>query len=104
MFEMFKNLFHEAVDYKELMQKGALIIDVRSPSEFASGNIRGSRNIPLDQFQNKVAELKKSGKPVITVCRSGNRSGAAKSMLDQAGIEAYNGGAWDSLERKLHHS
>ena len=104
MFEMFKNLFHEAVDYKELMQKGALIIDVRSPSEFASGSCKGSRNIPLDQFQNKVAELKKSGKPVITVCRSGNRSGAAKTMLDHAGIEAYNGGAWDSLDRKLHHS
>jgi rhodanese-related sulfurtransferase len=104
MFEMFKNLFHEAVDYKELMQKGALIIDVRSPLEFASGNIKGSRNIPLDQFQNRIAELKKSGKPVIAVCRSGNRSGAAKSMLDQAGIEAYNGGAWDSLDRKLRHS
>jgi phage shock protein E len=104
MFEMFKNLFHEAIDYAALMQKGALIIDVRSPSEFASGNIKGSRNIPLDQFQNRIAELKKSGKPVITVCRSGNRSGAAKSMLEQAGIEAYNGGAWDSLDKKLHHS
>jgi len=104
MFDLFKNLFHEAVDYKMLVQKGALIIDVRSPSEFKSGNIKGSRNIPLDQLQGRIAEFKKTGKPVITVCRSGNRSGAAKSMLDSAGIEAYNGGAWDSLDKKLHHS
>jgi phage shock protein E len=104
MFELFKNLFSEAVDFNTLVKNGALIIDVRSPSEFKSGSIRGSRNIPLDQFQSRIAELKKTGKVIITVCRSGNRSGVAKSMLAGAGIEAYNGGAWGSLEKKISHS
>jgi rhodanese-related sulfurtransferase len=45
--------------------------------------------------------LKKKQKTVITCCRSGNRSGMAKSMLDAAGITCYNGGAWDSLQRKV---
>jgi phage shock protein E len=101
MFELFKNLFSESIDYKSLMQKGALIIDVRSPVEFKSGSIRGSRNIPLDQLQNRISELKKSGKSIITVCRSGNRSAVAKSMLRSAGIEVYNGGAWTSLDKKI---
>jgi phage shock protein E len=104
MFKLFKKLFPESVDFTSLYKKGALIIDVRSPSEFASGHIKGSKNIPLDMFQKRMTELKKSGKPVITVCRSGNRSRVAKSMLAGIGVEAYNGGAWNSLERKLSHS
>jgi len=102
MFELFKNLFSETIDYKTLMQKGALIIDVRSPAEFLTGSIRSSRNIPLDQLQNNISALKKSGKPIITVCRSGNRSAAAKSIIKSAGIEVYNGGAWTSLDKKIH--
>jgi phage shock protein E len=42
------------------------------------------------------------GKPVITVCRSGARSGMGKSILAAAGLEAYNGGPWDSLQNKLN--
>jgi rhodanese-related sulfurtransferase len=104
MFRLFKNLFPAPVDFSLLMQKGAVIVDVRSPSEFASGHINGSKNIPLDEFQRRMTELKKAGKPVITVCRSGNRSSVAKSMLTSKGIEAYNGGAWHSLDKKLHRS
>jgi phage shock protein E len=35
------------------------------------------------------------------VCRSGNRSGSAKAILEKEGIEVYNGGAWDSLQNKI---
>jgi phage shock protein E len=38
---------------------------------------------------------------LITVCRSGSRSSMAKSILASAGIEVYNGGPWNSLEKKL---
>jgi phage shock protein E len=102
MFKFFKNLFPAPVDFALLVQKGALIIDVRSPSEFASGHIKESKNIPLDQFQRRMTELKKAGKPVITVCRSGNRSRLAMSMLSGIGVEVYNGGAWNHLDKKLH--
>jgi len=100
--EFFKKLFGgDSTDYKALVSKGALVIDVRSAGEYASGHIKGSTNIPVDVIQSKVAELKKKGKPVITVCRSGARSGMAQSALSAAGIEAYNGGPWFSLEKKL---
>jgi rhodanese-related sulfurtransferase len=40
-------------------------------------------------------------KPIITCCRSGARSGMAKSVLAAAGVEVSNGGAWFMLEKKL---
>ncbi|MBL7723986.1 MAG: rhodanese-like domain-containing protein [Chitinophagaceae bacterium] len=90
-----------SVNYKELMSNGAIIVDVRSPGEYKAGHISGSKNFPLDSIRSKVADLKKLNKPVITVCRSGARSGMAKSILQSAGIEVYNGGPWTSLKSKI---
>lgn len=97
------NLFGSAptADFKAIRAAGAVIVDVRSEAEFASGHIPGSINIPLDKISGKANELKKKGVPVITVCRSGARSGMAKSQLAQAGLEVYNGGPWDSLIKQL---
>jgi rhodanese-related sulfurtransferase len=88
-------------DLKGLARQGALIVDVRSPQEFAAGHIDGSINMPLDTINSQVAFLKKGGKPVITCCRSGARSGMAEGLLKAAGIEVYNGGAWDNLRQKI---
>lgn len=103
MINIFKNLFSSAptLNYEELVKNGALIVDVRTPGEFNSGHIKGSINIPLDQINNKKADLKKKNKVIITCCRSGNRSGMAESMLKAAGIECYNGGPWNVLENKI---
>lgn len=90
-----------SVDLKEIVKIGGLIIDVRSPQEYAGGHLKGSINIPLDRIAGQVGELKKKNVPIITCCQSGTRSGMAKSMLKSAGIEAYNGGSWDSLRRKI---
>ena len=49
----------------------------------------------------KVNDLKKKGKPVITCCASGMRSSSAASILKQAGVEAYNGGSWGGLQNKI---
>lgn len=98
---LLSKLFGPKTDYKALVADGALIVDVRTVAEYRSGHIEGSRNIPLDQIASKVKELKKSGKPVITVCRSGARSGMARTTLERAGITAYNGGPWNSLLRKI---
>lgn len=98
MIGILKKIFGgSSTNYKELVAAGALIVDVRSPMEFKQGHIPGSQNFPLDSIRSKVNELKKTGKPVITVCRSGARSGMAKSILQSAGIEVYNGGPWTSL-------
>ncbi|HVX52583.1 MAG TPA: rhodanese-like domain-containing protein [Chitinophagaceae bacterium] len=102
MLSFLKNMFgSNSTNYKLLVSNGAVIIDVRTPGEYSSGNIRGSKNIPLNVLKSKIPELKKTGKPVIAVCASGARSGMARTMLEQQGIEAYNGGSWLSLVNKL---
>ena len=73
-------------DLKELVQNGAQIIDVRSPSEYKSGHIRGSVNIPLQNLQNNLSKIKKD-KPVITCCASGMRSASAKGILKSNGYQ-----------------
>jgi rhodanese-related sulfurtransferase len=101
MFGFIKKLFGPGVDFKNLVDNGAIIIDVRTPQEFDRGNIKGSKNIPLDRIQKEAASIKKMGKPVITVCKSGARSGMAKSILKGAGVDVYNGGPWNVLVSKI---
>lgn len=102
MFGLLRKIFGgTSVNFRELVKNGALIIDVRTPGEYKSGHIQGSKNYPLDSIRTKVNDLKKSGKPVITVCRSGTRSGIAKGILKSSGIEVYNGGPWTSLKNKI---
>lgn len=81
------------------LQNGAVILDVRSSSEYNQGHIQNSKNIPLNDISSKIELIKKWNKPVITVCQSGVRSAIAKSILASAGIEAHNGGAWTNLAR-----
>ena len=103
MLNLLKNMFSSApeANYAELVKNGAIIVDVRTPGEFRSGHIKESINIPLDDIRNKIEELKKKNKVIITCCRSGNRSGMAKSMLESAGIECHNGGAWNVLNNQI---
>lgn len=89
----------DKTDYKLLVKEGAVIVDVRSAAEYASGHIQGSVNIPLEELSFRTDEL--GNNMVITCCRSGNRSGMALHILGENGIEAINGGAWDVLESKL---
>jgi rhodanese-related sulfurtransferase len=98
MFKRFKALFEKpSHNIKAMIDEGALIVDVRTPFEFKSGHLHGSRNIPLDTLSSKIDELKKLNQKVITVCRSGSRSATAKNILAAAGIDACNGGAWQNL-------
>jgi len=86
---------------KDFMDKGAVIIDVRTVGEFREGHIKNSKNIPLDTIFSKVSDIKKLNKPVIVCCRSGMRSAQAASVLKNSGIDVMNGGGWQSLEAKL---
>ena len=99
MFGALKKLFGPSVDLSEKLSEGAVIVDVRTAGEFNSGHVKGSKNIPLNKVGTQAEKIKRWGKPVITCCASGMRSGSAASILKQQGIEAYNGGSWRSVDR-----
>lgn len=69
-------------------RENAVVIDVREPTEFASGHLPAAKNIPLKDIESRSGELKKFLKrPLIVVCQSGNRSRAALASLRKAGFE-----------------
>ena len=87
------------VDMGAVIAKGATILDVRSPGEYAGGHIKGSVNIPLNELGARSGKLNKNA-PIITCCASGMRSQSAKSMLESSGFkEVYNGGSWVNLKK-----
>jgi rhodanese-related sulfurtransferase len=91
----------KSVNYQQLVQEGAVIVDVRSPGEFQGGHIKGSINVPLQSIQSSLGKIPKN-KTVITCCASGMRSASAKSILKSAGYEdVHNGGGWMSLKSKI---
>lgn len=81
---------------KEYLDKGAIVLDVRTDAEYNDGHVEGSKLITLYNVPNKIDVIKSWNKPVIIVCRSGGRAGTALSYLTDAGIDAINGGAWQS--------
>ncbi|MEP6794723.1 MAG: rhodanese-like domain-containing protein [Saprospiraceae bacterium] len=103
MFESIKNLLgFETAKQAPLDTKGAVILDVRTKSEYASGHIKGSVNIPLEQLSSVPDKLKDKNKPVITCCASGIRSASAMRFLKSNGYtNVQNGGGWKSLQSKI---
>lgn len=73
------------------------IVDVRTPAEFMGGHVVGSINIPLQEIQQRLEELKQLPKPIVLCCASGNRSGQATSFLRSQGVDCSNGGSWLDL-------
>lgn len=104
MLAKMKQLFKSKpkTDYATLVKEGALIVDVRSPAEFAGGHIRNAINIPLDQLGNKLSKLKDKEQCIICCCASGMRSGSARNILQAKGYRnVYNGGGWTGLRNKI---
>ena len=89
------------VDFRQLVENKAAVIDVRAKAEFKTGHIKGAINVPLQELARELNTIKKMNRPVITCCASGIRSGLAKKTLEQAGVEVYNGGGWNSLASQL---
>lgn len=62
------------------------IVDVRENEEAAEGMIPGAIHIPLGELSARAGELERE-RPVVTVCRSGERSARAAEELEAAGFE-----------------
>jgi phage shock protein E len=67
-------------------QPNVVMLDVRTPEEYAQGHIPGIVLIPLDQVPNRLAEIPKD-KTVIVTCHTGNRSNQAAQLLRQKGYD-----------------
>lgn len=85
---------------KDLLRRGAVIIDVRSAAEFDRGKIPGSINIPVDRIDINSKRILAIKQPIIFCCNSGDRSRQAIRMMKERGLkEAYYGGDWERLIR-----
>jgi phage shock protein E len=73
------------------------IIDVRTPQEFEGGNVAGSINIPLQEINLHIDQIKKLPQPIVLCCASGGRSSMATSFLLNQGIPCENAGSWFNL-------
>ena len=87
-------------DALEKLKNGALVIDVRSPSEFGSGHLAKTINIPLDEIETALPKrVKDKNQVVLLHCASGMRSSMAKNKLKGMGyLNAFNLGSYGRAE------
>lgn len=81
-----------------------VVIDVRTPHEFADGHIHGAINIPLDQLDKRIGALPGIDKSsrILVYCRSGRRSELATEILQKHGYRhVSNAGGYGDLGQKL---
>ena len=83
----------------KIAEAGVITLDVRTPGEFAEGYIQGARLIDFQSgnFENEIATLDKNATYAV-YCRSGNRSGQAVKVMQDAGftnVFNMNGGVID---------
>jgi len=88
----------------KILDKNTFVLDVRTEAEFYGplGHIDGATLIPIDELADRMNELSSvKDKIIYVVCRSGNRSGRGKDILNANNFTAVNvnGGmlAWDAL-------
>tara|TARA_B110000046_G_scaffold181336_1_gene213402 strand:- start:13831 stop:14139 length:309 start_codon:yes stop_codon:yes gene_type:complete len=86
---------------KEYLEKGAIVLDVRTLEEWNEGHVSGSKHIVLSIIPLEIEQIKSWNKPVIAVCRSGARSGQAEQFLKQNGVDAINGGPWQNVDQHI---
>jgi len=75
---------------RRLVGDGALLIDVRSPKEFANGHLPGAVNVPIDGFEGHVDELLGENREMVLYCAAGVRCNKAAVLLQQAGSSSVH--------------
>lgn len=75
----------------EHLAAGALVVDVRTPGEFAGGHVKGALNVPVSDLERRLGELGAPGK-VVVYCASGMRSARAAKFLKSKGFEVLDAG------------
>ena len=83
---------------QQAIAEGAMIVDVRSPGEFAQGHAKGSVNIPVQNVQRSLKKFK-PGSTVILCCRSGARAGSVQGIIEAQGCKTINAGPWQNVAK-----
>lgn len=93
---------HPQVDWEGVAAlPNPLLLDVRTPKEFADGHIPGAVNLPVDELRSRLSQMPKD-RPVVAYCQVGQRGYIATRILAQAGFDACNlGGGYKTY--LLHH-
>lgn len=87
MFDFLKSSdIHEGLDAFEA-SPNAVLLDVRTPQEYAQGHIPRSKNLPLQQMVTAKSVLPEEKTPLFVYCMSGARSKQATAMLKRLGYE-----------------
>lgn len=88
---------------REWLDKGALVVDVRSREEFQEQHLPGVINIPLGQLGDEIGRhAPDKARPLLLHCRSGNRSGIGTSTLEKLGYQhVLNLGSYGRAEAIL---
>ena len=101
MFELFKNLFtQDNTQLIEALKNTPFLVDVRTPAEFSGGSVKGAINIPLDTLPKHLSKFKDQNN-IVVFCRSGARSGQAKTFLEKNGLTVINGGGFENVKSAL---
>ena len=91
-------------EIKNYLNKGAVILDVRTQQEWDEGHTEGAEHIVLTLIPSEIDKIKSWNKSVIAVCRSGGRSGQATDFLKSNGVDIINGGPWQNVDQYVHKS
>jgi len=83
---------------KQKNKNKKLIIDVRRPDEFKKAHAKGSINITLNEFENRLDEIQQIAEPIVVVCGGGTRHLKAFEILKRNGIESEKGGSWKDAD------
>ena len=85
---------------QEAAKNGALIVDVRTPKEYAQSHLEGAVNIPLKDLETRLSTLDRS-KTIVVYCRSGFRASLAKSTLEEHGFKVINVATQENFRKKI---
>jgi rhodanese-related sulfurtransferase len=97
VFMMLRARGESGAQLAALRARGARIVDVRTPAEFAGGHLPGAVNIPIQELAARQGELPREV-PLLLCCASGSRSAMGVALLKRAGFQdVHNAGPWTRL-------
>lgn len=86
--DSFKMSPKAALEYRAATPE-LLVIDVRTPGEYAQGHLEGSVNIPVEELEGRLAEVP-ADRPVLLHCRTGIRAERAYNLIKEKKPEVTN--------------